>query len=174
MVLIVLEWVTVIFLIFTTAVTVYTAIISSPFMSSSRKVIRGALKLSRLKTGENFYDLGCGNGRSLIIAEKEFGANATGFELSPHHYLISKLKCFFLNKKAKVFWKNFYKINLSEADVIFCFLTPRALLKLSEKMKKELKPGARVVIYSSLLPGWDDKKSSELEIKNFKLFLYIN
>jgi len=174
MVLIVLEGAIVIFLIFTTAVTVYTAIISSPFMSSSKKVIRSALKLSRLKEGENFYDLGCGNGRALVIAEREFGANATGFELSPHHYLISKLKCLILSKRAKVFWKNFYKINLSEADVIFCFLTPKAFLKLSEKMKKELKPGARVVIYSSLLPGWDGKKSSELEVKNFKIFLYIN
>ena len=50
--------------------------------------IRAALRLADLKAGEAFADLGAGDGRTLVIAAKEFGATATGIEIGPVQCLV--------------------------------------------------------------------------------------
>lgn len=121
------------------------------------------MEISSLKPGEEFYDLGSGNGRVLIMAARNFGANVTGFELSFHHYLFSKINIFLhgCSKKAKVFWRNFYNEDLSGADAIFLWLTPRGNKKLEDKFEKELKTGARAMVYSSPLLFWKPEKIVE-------------
>lgn len=149
----------------------YAAISTSPFMGTPKRIVRSALNAVKLRRGERFYDLGCGNGPAVVIAAKEFQANAIGFELSYNHYVIAKLRAFFSAPLAKIIWKNFYSINLSDADVIFCFLTPRAYPKLEHKFNNELKKGTRIVTYSSPLPTW--KPDSTLPDKKFgTLFFY--
>jgi cyclopropane fatty-acyl-phospholipid synthase-like methyltransferase len=63
----------------------------APFYPTRARVIRAALKEATLKSGESFYDLGAGTGKALLIAEKEFSACATGFEISTIFYLIGKM-----------------------------------------------------------------------------------
>jgi hypothetical protein len=54
--------------------------------------------------------------------------------------------------------KNFYNQDLSKADIFFCFLTPKAMLKLSAKFESELKPGTRIISYAFSIPGWSPEK----------------
>lgn len=171
--LIILGFVFGVVVVFSLVTTIYTAIICSPFLATPKKIIRKALLLAGLKNGEKFYDLGCGNGRAVVIASREFFAISTGFELSWHHFLMAKINCFLFNKTANVFWKNFYKQSLSDADVIFCFLTPKAFPKLEEKFQRELKTGSRIVTYSSPLPNWLPAKIIKPFPKDVRLFLYI-
>ena len=46
------------------------------YWPTSLKKTRKMLKMARLKENEIFYDLGCGDGRMVILAEKEFHAKA--------------------------------------------------------------------------------------------------
>lgn len=158
---------------FSMVTTIYAAVIAAPFVATRKKVIKKALEMSGLKPGEHFYDLGSGTGRVLIIAARDFKASGKGFELSLYHYLLSRINIFLrgLSKSIVVSWKNFYNEDMSDADVIFCWLTPRAFKKLEEKFGKELKSGARVVTFSSPLPSWKPAETfsfSETE----KMFLY--
>jgi predicted RNA methylase len=111
------------------------------------------------KPGENFYDLGSGTGRSMLIASKKFNLNIFGFELSSPIAAISKFN-FWINgvKKSKINLKNFYNEDLSNADIIFCFLTPKAMLRLKDKFEKELKPGTRIISYAFSIPNWNPDK----------------
>ncbi len=153
---------------------IYAGIIASPYMGTPKKKIRRALDLTSLKPGEHFYDLGSGDGRSLIMAVEEYQAKATGFELWHFLYLWSKISIFFhhCSHQAKVYWKNFYEVNISDADVVFCFLTPKAYPGLEKKFKKELKDGARVVIFSDSLNFWEPQQIVTFSDKS-KLFFYI-
>jgi cyclopropane fatty-acyl-phospholipid synthase-like methyltransferase len=156
--------------------TLYAAIFYAPFAATPKNTIREALRITELKKGEIFYDLGSGNGQSLIIASKEFGAKAFGFELSFQHYLISNINIIIhrCSKMVSIFWKDFQKVNISDANVIFVWLTPKAFPKLQEKMKRELRKGTRVIAYSSPIKFWNPDKVVILPTSSHpKLYLYI-
>lgn len=146
-------------IILSTVLTAYASWIGAPFLPTPRHIIKEILKEVDLKSGEKFYDLGSGTGRILIIAEKFFGANAIGFELSPIFYVISRLNLIFNNtKSSKIFLKNFYNQNISDADVIFAYLIPRSMNKLELKFKSELKKGTRIISYAFAIKNWEPQK----------------
>lgn len=132
----------------------------SPFLPTSKKEIRQALRIAKLKPGETIFDLGCGDGRALVIAQKEFGAKVIGYELSKPFFIISKINAWLNKVKGGIFCQNFLEADLSKADIIFFFLTPKAIAKLQTKLETELKIGARVISISSPLPFWQAKSTT--------------
>lgn len=151
------------------------AFTGAPFMPTPKSVIRKALKEAELKPNEKMYDLGSGTGKALIIAAKEFEAEAIGFEYARPLFYFSKINLFVNGiKKGNVYRKDFYQEDFSDADVIFTFLTPKAFKNLENKFKRELKPRTRIITYSSPLSFWKPHKIIPLEDKeNVSLFLYV-
>ncbi len=140
-----------------------------PPISSRKERIRRALELTNPKTGETLYDLGSGHGRVLIMAAKEFGLNAVGIEAGPVQCVISKINAIRnkVNSKVRIEAGDFYKSNLENADIVFAYLTSGYGDRLQKKLKKELKPGARVVTVSFYLRDWD------IEIFDSEQLLYV-
>src|SRR3989344_5877501 len=93
----------------------------APWWRSSDNTIRTALKFANVKKGEIVYDLGSGDGRSVIIAAKEFGARGIGVEIDPLRFYISKLssKLAGVSNKTKFIKKSFLDADtdISDADV---------------------------------------------------------
>ena len=118
------------------------------------------LNIADVKKGDVLYDLGSGDGRVVISAALR-GAKAVGIELDPLKAFYSKLfiKIMKLGKTASIIRKNFFETNLKEADVVTLFLLHDTNQKLKNKLKKELKPGSRVVSYSFILEGWKPEKT---------------
>jgi len=148
--------------LFLFGLTIWSALIGAPYFITPKKAIREIFELAQIRPGQKLYDLGSGNGKTLIIAQKEFGAQATGFELSPIVYLIAQLNLLFHGvKDAKLYCKNFYKQDLSDADVIFCFLSIPAMERLRPKFEKELRPRTKIISYSFSIRGWTPKEVIE-------------
>jgi len=128
----------------------------SPWWRTSDKGIRAAFKLAKLGPKDIVYDLGSGDGRTLIIAAKEFGAKAVGIEIDPLRYCISKVLLWFngLGSRIEVRRENFLESDFSDATVVFVYLVPKALNRLKPKFLKALKNGTRIVSinYESELP----------------------
>lgn len=133
----------------------------APWIPSSKKVILKMLELSGVKSGDIVYDIGCGDGR-LVFAAAERGAKATGFEVTPFFFIIAILKKYLFKKEGTILMKNFFHQNLKDADIVFCYLTDKTMVKLDEKLRKELKKGCLVVSHSFQLPGWDLKEEAML------------
>ncbi|MDP3987895.1 MAG: 50S ribosomal protein L11 methyltransferase [Candidatus Levybacteria bacterium] len=164
----------------------------APWWRTSKKTARAMCKLANVRTEDIVYDLGSGDGTSLIVAAREFGATSVGIEIDPLRFFISKIliRYYNLSKKIKVYRKNFFNIDISDASVIFLYLVPKALMRLKPKLLKELKPGTKVVTVTYPIPGGltgkeEDKHLKPLGVKESlvlynplkkderKIFLYI-
>lgn len=121
----------------------------SPWWRTSKKAARAMCELAKVTNKDIVYDLGSGDGTSLIVAAREFGTTGVGIEIDPLRSLISKIlvRLNGVSKKIKIKRKNFFDENLSSASVIFVYLVPKTLNRLKPKLLKELKPGTRLISY---------------------------
>ena len=128
-----------------------------PWIPSHRHRTHKALALADLQPGEILYDLGTGDGRVLIHACREFDAIAVGIEISPAHCVIAWLRAFFAGMLDCVSIKmgNFYKHDLTKADVVYAYLTPEHASRIRPRLEMQLRPGTRVVTISADLDGWE-------------------
>jgi predicted RNA methylase len=101
------------------------------------------------------YDLGCGDGRLIVTAACDYGALAVGIEIDPLRFLWCKalISVLGLRDRVKIVYGNFFSQDLSEADVVTCFLVQATNLRLETKLKRELRPGTRVVSNRFAFPG---------------------
>ncbi len=148
-------------------------IVRVPYAPTPAKNVKIIIDKLKIKPHEVFYDLGCGDGRFLLAAEKR-GARARGFEISLQPYLQAKYNLRRNHSRAEIRFSNFYQADLSDADAVFCFLVGSVMPKVEAKLRAELKPGARIACYGFKLPTWQEDELIYLnpEKKSGKLYLY--
>ncbi len=141
-----------------------------PWIPTRMNRIRKALQLAQVKPNDVVYDLGCGDGRVLVIAAGEFGARAVGVEIGPVQCAAAWLRATLAGMKDRVQirWGDFYKADLKDADVVFAYLTSGQARRLEEHLASQLKPGVRVVTISFDLPDWQPAAYD----RNNLIFLY--
>lgn len=132
-----------------------------PYVPTDKNAIEKILEEARFKKGDTFLDLGCGDGRMVIRADKLKNINAIGYEIAPLIYIFAFIRKILTNSKAKIKFKNFFKENLKDADVIFCYLMPGALKKLEGKIIRECKKGTRIISSTFEIPGLQHVKIIE-------------
>ena len=127
-----------------------------PWVPTAKNRARRALEMVDLQSDELLYDLGAGDGRIILMAAEEFGARAIGIEVSPLQYWFTKLRILFNGSKSKLQARreNFYKSNLSDADVVFAYLTPQHTVRFQDALAAQLKAGTRVVAVAFDFPDW--------------------
>ena len=141
-------------------------------MPTPMRAVEEVLKHARIKKGDRLYDIGAGDGRFLDIAEKKYGANATGFEMDPFVYTLAKIRQVFFGWKGKMIRSNFLKHDLSDAKVLVCYMMPKTLAKFQKKFDEELKKGTRVVSYAFHIGSWKPKKIIPKTKKISQIFIY--
>jgi SAM-dependent methyltransferase len=141
-----------------------------PPTPTRRERIRKALELADLQPGETVYDLGSGDGRALVIAAREFGARAVGIDVGPVQCLQAWMAALLngVQDRVQIRWGNFFKKDLSGADVVFAYLTSNYVEQLAPQLLAQLRPGARVVTISFDFPDWEPTAFDEREL----IFLY--
>lgn len=132
----------------------------APFVPSPVLVIQYMLKLANLKAGEVLFDLGAGDGRTVMMAAKSFGARAVGVELREDlaKKALSSIHDNGLSDRVTIVNGDMFGANLTSADVIFLYLTTSANEKIRSKLENELKKGVRVVSHDYEIVGWKPDK----------------
>mgnify|MGYP005657636591 FL=1 len=132
--------------------------------------IRRILRFAEVQPGETVCDLGCGEGRVLITAAKEFSARAIGVEIDPLKILLARLlrKINGVDDRVNIVRGNLFDFDPGSADVLYLYLTHQAMDKLFPEILKKLKPTVRIISYRFCLRGITPEKVSE----DKTLFLY--
>ncbi|MGD1153781.1 MAG: class I SAM-dependent methyltransferase [Syntrophales bacterium] len=123
------------------------------FHPSARVRVRTFLDHVPMKAGELLVDIGCGDGRVLREAKRRYGVRALGFEVNPLAYALARLRTIGM-EGIEVRLRNFWNVDIGDADVVFCYLFPDVMGRLAQKLVRELRPGTRVISCNFPLPGW--------------------
>lgn len=147
----------------------------APYVTSPQPVVDKMLQLAGLKSGETVYDLGCGDGRILFSAARNFSAKAVGVELSGT--LVRRTRdqseALGLSDQIKVIQGDMMQVDLKDADVVTLYLITEANDQLRPKFEKELKPGARVVSLEFKMRGWKPSKVEKVEAHRHPYTVYV-
>ncbi|MEQ1758834.1 MAG: methyltransferase domain-containing protein [Vicinamibacterales bacterium] len=126
------------------------------FAATRQPVVDQMLMLAEVKPGEVVVDLGSGDGRILILAAQKYGARGMGVEINAELVERSRL----IAREAEVGDRvsfvhgDLFDADVTGADVVTLYLSPSINSELEPKLRRQLKPGARVVSHQFPIGQW--------------------
>ena len=132
------------------------------------------LKLARVGADDVVYDLGSGDGRILMIAAQKYGARGVGIELDPRLVELSRR----IAREGEVASKltfiegDLFTADISGATVVTLYLSPTVNKRLEGKLRRELRPGTRIVSHQFGIGNWAPDKAMRAEDDGTDLFLW--
>jgi precorrin-6B methylase 2 len=144
-----------------------------PYVPTSPEVVNGMLKLADVSENDVVYDLGCGDGRIVVAAARDFGATGVGVDSNPERIEESNQNAKNSNVEDKVTFRqeNLFETDIKEASVIAIYLLNSVNLKLRPKFLNDLKPGTRIVSHAFDMDDW--QPDAHEEIDNRDVYLWI-
>ena len=135
-------------------------------------VVRALLELAEVGPQDVVYDLGSGDGRIPITAAKEFGARGVGIEIDPALVAQAQAKAREAGVEDRVEFRlgDMYAADVRPATVVTLFLHPGPNLKLREKLRSDLPPGARIVSYVWDMGSW--QPAEVRQVNEYRIFLW--
>jgi ribosomal protein L11 methylase PrmA len=147
-----------------------------PYVPTPDKVVKKMLEIAKVGPEDVVYDLGCGDGRIVITAVKDFNAKkAVGIDINDERIQDATKNVKENGVEGKVVIKkgNFFEENISEATVVTMFLLTNVNEMLRPKLESELKPGTRVVSHEFEMRGWTPKEVVKVEDGNMNHIVYL-
>lgn len=136
-----------------------------PYVPTTEPAVKAMLKLAEVKNTDIVYDLGCGDGRIVVAAAKEFGAHGVGIDINPVRISEAKenARKAGVEKLVRFEENDLFKADIHEATVVTLFLLPAINLKLRPKLLQELKPGTRIVSNTFDMGDWKADKEATVD-----------
>jgi SAM-dependent methyltransferase len=146
-----------------------------PYVPTPQNVVDEMLKLANVTKDDVVYDLGCGDGRLVITAVKNFGAKrGVGVDIDPERIAESNAnaKAAAVTDRVKFVVQDLFETDFKEATVVTLYLLPEVNLRLRPKLLSELKPGTRVVSHAFNMGDWAPEKTVTVEPGGQRLYLW--
>jgi SAM-dependent methyltransferase len=138
------------------------------------EVVDGMLKLAKVSSADVVYDLGCGDGKIVIAAARQYGARGVGVDIDPERIKEANenAKAAGVTDKVTFILGDIFdpNIKIGEATVVTLFLLPRLNLLLRPRLWKELRPGTRVVSNSFDMGDWTPARTEQFG--NFTVYFW--
>ncbi len=143
-----------------------------PFVATSDEVAAEMLRLAGVTDRDLVYDLGCGDGRIVIMAAQHHHAQGVGIDINPELIQRARANADRSGVSASVRFQveDLFEADLHQATVIALYLIPKMNLRLRPKLLAELKPGSRIVSHNFDMGDW--KPDKEEEVDGQKIYLW--
>jgi SAM-dependent methyltransferase len=133
------------------------------WVPTAQTLVNKLLDMAKLTPKDILYDLGSGDGRTVITAAKR-GARAYGIEYNPDMVELSKRNAAKegVSDKATFEKADIFESDFSKATVITLFLLPSLNVKLRPTLLN-MKPGTRVAANSFDMGDWKPDQTARVE-----------
>lgn len=137
----------------------------APYIMTGSRVIRQALQELSLGQRPVIYELGCGDAPFLRAAARIYPqASCIGVDRHLWPYGLAKITTLF-NRRIKIVKKDIFKVDLREADLIYCYLNMATMAKLEDKFLRECKADIQIISYNFPLPNIEPYKVLRIKVK---------
>ena len=151
----------------------------APYVATPMEVVAKMLEMAEMDSDDIVYDIGCGDGRIVIMAAQKYGARGVGIDIDPQRIEeaeqnaaeagVEHLLRFYLGDATKM--------NFSEATVVALYLLPESNEILRPMFEEQLEPGTVLVTHNYRIPGWKEKEVDAFYMEdefgdNHSIFLY--
>jgi SAM-dependent methyltransferase len=125
------------------------------YVGTPYDVVSAMLKLARVKKDDLVYDLGCGDGRMIVLAAKRYGCHGIGYDLDPERVsaALRNVKNNQMEQLVRIVRADLFTLDFSNADVLSLYLLPEINTKLVPQFEK-LKAGSRLVFHDYGIEGF--------------------
>lgn len=119
-------------------------------------VVHRMLTMAGVSADDVVYDLGCGDGRIVIAAARDFGARAVGVDIDPQRVREARANVARagLSDRVEIRHGDMFQVDTSPATVVALYLLESLNVKLRPKLKRELRDGARIVSQTFRMGDW--------------------
>jgi len=147
----------------------------APAYPTPQTVVESMLKMADVRAGETVYDLGCGDGRIVITAARQFHAKGVGIEIRGDiaHTTQGKVASLGLADHVRIIQGDALKADLKDADVVTLYLLTTSNEKLRPLLEKQLKPTARVVSHDFEIKGWNPVYQEKMMVDGRAHMIYL-
>jgi len=143
------------------------------YVPTPPEVVDAMLKVAKVGPNDIVYDLGCGDGRIVISAVKDFGAKSgVGIDIDPQRIGEARenAKTANVTDKVKFVEADLFETDISQATVVTLYLLPSLNIKLQPKLMQELKPGTRIVSHAFDMGDWQPEQ--ELDVDGRRVYFW--
>ncbi|CAN5190948.1 hypothetical protein BH23BAC2_BH23BAC2_06730 [soil metagenome] len=135
------------------------------YVPTREPVLDAMLRMANVDALDIVYDLGCGDGRIVIAAAKQFGANGVGIDIDPQRIKEARENAAEANvsDKVKFIEGDLFKSDFSEATVVTLYLLTQLNERLKPMLMEQLKPGTRVVSHAFSMGDWEPDQTEEVD-----------
>ncbi len=147
------------------------------YVGTPYDVVSAMLKMARVRQRDMIYDLGCGDGRMVVLAAQKYGCRGKGFEIDPEMVAAARalVARSHVGRLVTIVEADLFKLNLSSADVLSLYLLPEINQKLLPQFAR-MKPGSRLVFHDYGLEGFEPDETVEMisseDNASHNLYLY--
>ena len=147
------------------------------YVGTPYDVVSKMLKMARIKKSDLVYDLGCGDGRILVLAAQKYGCRGVGYDIDPVRVRASRENVARndVGKLVKILQADIFTLDLRKANVIPLYLLPEMNQRLLPQLEK-LRPGSRVVCHNydlgEIQPDEEVTMISNEDNSSHTLYLY--
>ena len=115
-----------------------------PYVPTGPQTVAAMLKLAGVEKDDLLFDLGCGDGRIVITAAKEFGTHGIGVDIDPERIKDARrnAKAEGVTNLVEFRQADLFDTDVRKATVVMLYLLPEVKpMKLRPKLWRELKAG---------------------------------
>ena len=144
-----------------------------PYVPTPQEVVVAMLQIADVKSGDVLYDLGCGDGRIVVTAAKQFGAQATGVDINPRRISEAEAnaRAAGVTDRVRFLQQDLFETDIRDATVVTMYLLPSVNLRLRPMILYSLKPGTRIVSHAFDMGDWPPDR---MEVVNgYKVYYWV-
>lgn len=144
-----------------------------PYVPTPTEVVNRMLELGEVGSQDLLYDLGCGDGRIVIAAAKQYGARGVGIDLDPERIREARAQARRegVQDRVRFLVGDLFQADVSPATVVTLYLLPRINRRLRPQLWRQLEVGTRVVSHEfDMGKEWPPERSEKVGFRTIHVW----